>query len=150
MEKNLENNNCFDAITKKALKNDINDYSIISLAFVGDAVWSYFVRDKLVRSKTSKVNELHKCTTKFVKATSQSFILTKLNLTESESELIRRARNTKTNNKAKNSSEKDYKLATAFEALLGYLNLTENYKRLNLILNISYDIINKELLNGEE
>lgn len=131
-------------------KNNINDYSVLSLAFVGDAIWSLYVRDRLVKEKTSLVNELHKTTTQFVKAGRQSYILDRLNLTEEELAVVRRARNKKTNNKAKNSSEKEYKEATAFEALLGYLNFIGNNERLNLILNNSYDIIIKDFLGGEK
>lgn len=136
----------FSNINQTCLKHNINDYSILSLAFVGDAVWSMFIREKLVRDHTFKVNELHKITTKFVKAKSQSFIISHLQLTEQEDEIVKRGKNVKTNNKAKNATEKEYKEATSFECLIGYLKLTENYERLNLILNNSYDIILKELM----
>lgn len=132
----------FKTIEQSPLKNNLNDYNMLALAFVGDAVWSLFIREKLVRESVSKVNELHKNTTKFVKASGQSFALSKLSLNEDEQNIVRRARNTKTNNKAKNASEKEYKEATSFECLIGYLELTENYERLNLILQRSYDIIN--------
>lgn len=136
----------FSNINQTSLKHNINDYSILSLAFVGDAVWSMFIREKLVRDHTFKVNELHKITTKFVKAKSQSYIISHLQLTEQECEIVKRGKNVKTNNKAKNATEKEYKEATSFECLIGYLKLTENYERLNLILNNSYDIIIKELM----
>lgn len=135
-----------DEIKQVPLKHNINDYNILSFAFVGDAVWSMFVREKLVREHTFKVKDLHKETTKFVKAKGQSFIINHLILTVQENEIVKRGRNVKTNNKAKNASEKEYKDATSFETLLGYLKLTENIERLNLILNMSYDIIIKELM----
>lgn len=136
----------FENIKQTPIKHNLNDYNMLALAFVGDAVWSLFVREKLVRESLSRVNELHKNTTKFVKASAQSYVVEKLNLTEDELDVVRRGRNTKTNNKAKNSSEKDYKLATSFECLIGYLELTENIERLNLILNESYDIIKNEFM----
>lgn len=134
----------FEEINQLPTKHNMNDYSILSLAFVGDAVWSLYVREKLVREHTLRVNELHKETTKFVKAKAQSYIIDCLELTEKEKEIVKRGRNVKTNNKAKNASEKEYKEATSFECLIGYLKLTENYERLNLILQCSYDIINNE------
>lgn len=133
-------------IEQEKIQHNINDYSILSLAFVGDAVWSLFIREKLVREHTFKVKELHKATTQFVKAKSQSYIIKNLNLTDIENEIVKRGRNVKTNNKAKNASEKEYKDATSFECLVGYLKLTENYERLNLILSASYDIIKKDIL----
>ena len=133
-------------LKQEKLQHNINDYSILSLAFVGDAVWSVYVRERLVREHTYKVKELHKTTTQFVKAKSQSYIIQKLELSEAEKEVVKRGRNTKTNNKAKNASEQDYKEATSFECLIGFLKLTDNFKRLNLILSNSYDIIIKDIL----
>lgn len=135
-----------EQIKQIPLEHNINDYSVLSYAFVGDAVWSLFIREKLVREHTLKVNDLHKATTKFVKAKSQSFVIKKLCLTDLEKEIVKRGRNAKTNNKAKNASEKEYKEATSFECLIGYLKLTENVDRLNLILKDSYDIINNEIV----
>lgn len=129
---------------------EIKTYSMLSLAFLGDSIHSLFVRSKLVNDKTFKVKELHSKTTKFVKAKSQSFVLEKIMevLLEDELQVVKSSRNAKTNNIAKNSSIKDYKYATAFESLLGFLALQNNFTRLNLILNLSYDIIKKEIENN--
>jgi len=129
---------------------EIKSYSLLSLAFLGDSVHTFFIRSKLVNDKTFKVKELHSKTTKFVKAKSQSFVLDKIleKLNEDELKIVKSARNAKTNNIAKNSSIKDYKLATAFECLIGYLTLLNNFSRLNLILNLSYDIIKQEIENN--
>lgn len=130
-------------------EKEVKSYSMLSLAFLGDGVHSLFIRSKIVNDKTFKVKELHGKTTKFVKASSQSFVLNKILdvLTEEEVQIVKSARNAKTNNIAKHSSIKEYKLATAFESLLGFLALTKNFQRLNLILNLSYDIIKKEIEN---
>lgn len=127
-------------------EKEVKSYSMLSLAFLGDSIHSLFVRSKIVNDKTFKVKELHSKTTKFVKASSQSYVLNLLmeKLTEQEMQIVKSSRNAKTNNIAKHSSIKDYKLATAFESLLGFLALTKNYERLNLLLNLSYDIINNE------
>lgn len=127
-------------------ENDVKTYSMLSLAFLGDAIFSLFVRNKIVSEKNFRVKELHSKTTKFVKAKSQSFIMLNIldKLTEDELQVVKSSRNAKTNNIAKNASVMEYKYATAFESLLGYLSLQKNYDRLNLILNLSYDIINNK------
>ena len=124
-------------------ENDVKTYSMLSLAFLGDAIFSLFVRNKIVSEKNLRVKELHSKTTKFVKAKSQSFIMLNIldKLAEDELQVVKSSRNAKTNNIAKNASVMEYKYATAFESLLGYLSLQKNYERLNLILNLSYDII---------
>lgn len=130
-------------------KPELLSYSLLSLAFLGDSIHSAFIRAKLVNDKTYKVKELHSKATKFVKASSQSFVLENIleKLTEEEKRIVNSARNSKTNNIAKNASIKDYKNATSLESLFGFLALSNNFKRLNLLLNLSYDIIkNKENL----
>lgn len=129
---------------------EVKSYSMLSLAFLGDGVHSLFVRSQIVNDKTFKVKELHSKTTKFVKASSQSLVLDKIMdiLTEEELQIVKSSRNAKTNNIAKHSTIKDYKSATAFESLIGFLALTNNFERLNLILKSSYDIIKKEIENN--
>ena len=110
----------------------------LNLAFVGDAVWTLFVRDYFANNTNYKNTFLHKLTTKFVKASYQALALDKLqeNLTNFEKDLARRARNTKMNTVSKNASIADYKKATGFEAIIGYLYLTENFERIKEIFNI--------------
>ena len=124
---------------------EIRNLNPQSLAFVGDAVFSLYIRHKIVLADKEKPNDQHKHTTHFVKASGQSDIIKNIEniLTEEELKIYKRARNYKTNNIAKNSSVTDYKRATGFEALLGYLYLTNNKERLNEILNLSYEIILK-------
>lgn len=110
-----------------------------TLAFVGDAVHSLFVRQTIVLAKKTKIKDLHSATVSFVKASSQSEAIEKLlevfNTTELS--IYKRARNYKTTNIAKNASVGEYKRATGFEAVLGYLYLSGQNKRLQYILNIS-------------
>lgn len=107
-----------------------------SLAFLGDAVFSLYVRLKICSHSTAKSGVLHKKTTEQVKATHQSELLIKLLpiLTDKEQQLVKRARNTKVNNMAKHASAEQYKLSTAFEALLGYLYISGNFDRLKYLL----------------
>ena len=114
-----------------------------SLAFVGDAVFSLYIRQRIVVSNDLKPNAEHKLTTDFVKASGQSEIIKAIEniLTEEELRLYKRARNYKTNNIAKNAKVVDYKRATGFEALLGYLYLIGNMDRLTEIMQIGYEAI---------
>ena len=108
----------------------------VSLAFVGDAVYSLYVRTLFCTSTQAKSGELHKNSTRFVKATAQSTALDIIEpiLTEKEKDVLRRGRNTKTNTVSKNASLADYKKSTAFEAVIGYLYLSGQKDRLNEIL----------------
>lgn len=107
------------------------------LAFVGDAVCSLYIRSFLVSKGNQKTSVLHKTANTYVKASAQSELLKKImpSLTEEEKAVVNRARNYKTNNKAKHSSLEDYKYATGLEALLGYLYLSNQTERLLNILN---------------
>lgn len=125
---------------KQSNKQDNFEASLnncLNLAFVGDAVWTLFVRDYFANNTNYKNNYLHKLTTKFVKAGYQAKALDKLqdNLFELEKDIARRARNTKMNTVSKNASLADYKKATGFEAVIGYLYLTENFDRIKQLFS---------------
>ncbi len=108
------------------------------LAFIGDAVFSLYVRTEICLKNNVKTNELHKLSTDYVKASGQSDFMESLlpNLNEFEMEVYKRARNYKTANIAKNAKVNDYKRATGLEALLGYLFLCGKNERLNEILRM--------------
>lgn len=109
--------------------------SSLSLAFLGDAVWSLLVRDYFCNKTTFKNNNLHKLCTRFVKASFQAQAVESImqELTEEELGVFRRARNTKMATVSKNSSLADYKYATGFEALLGYHYLAGDFERIQWI-----------------
>ena len=109
------------------------------LAFVGDGVYSLYVRHKLVMSEKLKGKDLHNQVTNFVKASGQSNFIEKILPLFSERELavFKRARNHKTLSQAKNASIVDYRRATGLEAVLGYLYLSGNKERLNELLELS-------------
>lgn len=108
------------------------------LAFVGDGVYTMFIRNKIVLEHKAKSGELHKLTTDYVKASKQSVAIEKLLpvLSEDEVSVYKRARNYKTASVAKNASVQEYKRATGFEAVLGYLYLAGDDERLNYILRL--------------
>ena len=122
-------------------EEDVFSMPSTSLAFVGDALFSLFARTKVI-DIFAKSGKFHKMATKIVKAESQAKMLDCLidGLTEREQSVVRRAKNAHTTSKSKNAGLADYKKATAFEALLGYLYLTKNEKRLNEVLKTSFEV----------
>ena len=102
------------------------------LAFVGDAYWTLYVRRMLVEKSNGKVNLLHQQANKYVCAVAQSGFYNKIVpfLTEAESGIAGRARNSDCNTRPKNCTLAEYKMATAFEAVIGYNLLIGNKKRL--------------------
>ena len=111
--------------------------SPITLAFIGDAVYTLYVREKLVFQKDEKGNELNKKTSAVVKAAAQSEFVLKILplLTAEESAIFRRGRNAKKTTKAKSASVMEYNNSTGFEALIGYLYVTGNLERINYLLS---------------
>ena len=109
------------------------------LAFVGDSVYTLFIRTMLAEKFDVKSGKLHTLANEYVKAGGQSDAVENVMhiLTEDELAVFKRARNYKTHSVAKNATVVDYKRATGFEALVGYLYLIGNYERLNQILNLS-------------
>ena len=124
--------NLGDKLSKKSARL----LSPITLAFVGDAVYTLFVREKLVFESDRAGCELNKRTSAVVKATAQAEFVRKIMplLTEEEVEIFKRARNTKKNTRAKNASVSEYNASTGFEALIGYLYLIGDLDRLNFLL----------------
>ena len=120
-------------------KKTILDLNPQVLAFIGDGVYSLYIRERLVTTTDLKGVKLHNATTNFVKAVGQSNFIEKLlpMLSEVELRVFKRARNHKTQSVAKNASIRDYKRATGLEALLGYLYLSKEYDRLNEILGMA-------------
>ena len=122
-----------DVLTKKKA----NNLSPIVLAFIGDAVYSLYVRERLVFSSDLKTGKLSEKTVESVKATSQAKFFKDIEnlLTEEELALYKRARNAKKPTKSKSASVSEYNSSTGFEALLGFLYITGNIERLNFLLN---------------
>jgi ribonuclease-3 family protein len=111
-------------------------------AYIGDCVYEQYVRSYLISKPYKSVHDLHKKATAFVKASAQAEILLHLQdeLTAKESDIVRRGRNAHPHTVPKNADIGHYHLATGFEALIGYLHLTENFERLEYILQKSVEI----------
>ena len=118
-------------------KMDARQLNPLVLAFVGDAFFSFYVKTERLNLNKSKVNSLNSDSSKLVNARSQRDMLFKIidELSEEELDVVHRGRNSNIHSKAKNFSIEEYRHATAFEALIGYLYLIEEYDRLEYILN---------------
>lgn len=115
---------------------DVNLLSPLTWAYIGDAVYELYIRNKLINETNMKPHKLHIEAIKYVKAKSQAEKLNEIfdSLTEEEQDIVRRGRNTQNHHVPKNSSVEEYMKSTAFEALIGYLYLTEQQERLKEIL----------------
>lgn len=114
---------------------DYTQLNGLALAYVGDAVYEVYIRDYLVESGQTRPNTLHKMATHYVSANAQAMLmeamLTAKVLTETEELFYRRGRNAKSHTSAKNADVTTYRVATGFEALMGYLHLTKQLDRLD-------------------
>ena len=117
---------------------DIRTYSPLTLAYIGDAIYELVIRTILVEKGNTQVNKLHQRASKLVKASAQSAIIEKLKpyLTDEEMGVFKRGRNAKSFTMAKNASMSDYRRATGFEALMGFLYLTEQWDRMLELIKI--------------
>ena len=118
---------------------DTNTYSPLVLAYVGDAVFELFVRTLLLSHGNAPVHKLHKQSISFVKAKAQADTIHYLmdGLSQEEQDIVRRGRNAKSGTIPKNADVAEYKYATGFETLLGYLYIKGDYARLLELLKQS-------------
>ena len=117
-----------------------------TLAFVGDAVFALYVRERLAMGVSGTVHRLHQLSTDYVKASAQARIIRVLlaELTEDEATIFRRGRNVKTTTMPRNADMQAYRQATGFESLLGYLHLSDQQDRLKELLDRAAAIIEQE------
>ena len=118
--------------------HDIRSYSSLSLAFTGDCVYDLMSKSLIIRMGNRPVNAMQKETSRLVQASAQSSMMRVMqeHLTEEEHAVYRRGRNTKSVSPAKNQSITDYRRATGFEALIGYLYLQKEYRRIVDLIKI--------------
>jgi len=136
----LDNTFCGDdflpeAIRGKLSNKDIEMLSPIVLAYIGDGVYELFIRNVIVSRGIWLPKKFHKESVSFVKAKAQAELLEAIkgDLTEEENDIIKRGRNAKSGTIPKNADMMDYKNATGFEAMIGYLYLLGRYSRLKEI-----------------
>lgn len=111
---------------------DLKTYSPLTLAYIGDGIYDLIIRTIIVEKGNAPVNKLHQRVSNLVKAPAQAALLHTIEdkLTEEELAIFKRGRNAKSFTSAKNASITDYRIATGFEALMGYLYLTDNIPRI--------------------
>ena len=120
---------------------DIKTYSPLALAYIGDGIFDLVIRSIVVSKGNTKANQLHQYTSHIVKAASQARMIEALEeeLTEEEADVYRRGRNAKSPTMAKNASMVDYRKATGFEALMGYLYLKDDFERIVELTKLGLD-----------
>ncbi|WP_256762321.1 Mini-ribonuclease 3 [Cohnella sp. WQ 127256] len=114
--------------------------SPVVLAYVGDAVFEIYIRQRLVAGFNRKPNELHRAATSYVSAAAQAKLLQRWMplLTEEEADIVRRGRNTKSGQPPKNADPADYRHATALECLVGHLYYQGAKERLEQLVNLAF------------
>lgn len=125
---------------------DIREYSPLTLAYIGDSIYDLVIKTLVINEGNKPVQKLHAETSSFVQASAQSKMMRVLQeiLTEEEHAVYKRGRNAKSVSPAKNQSITDYRRATGFEALMGYLYLKKDMKRLIELVKIGLDSLKKE------
>ena len=124
---------------------DTASYSPLVLAYLGDAVYELAIRTLVVNEGNRQVNKMHKESASLVKAGTQMEFLLAIEdeLTEEEKSVDRRGRNAKSVTMAKHATMKEYRMATGFEALIGYLYLQGRLERLAELLGLGLDRLGK-------
>lgn len=132
-------------------EQDIRSYSPLTLAYIGDAVYDLIIRTMLVEQSNAQVNRLHKRASGYVKASAQKELLFLIEeaLTEEEKGVYKRGRNAKSFTSAKNASIGEYRVATGFEALIGYLYLTGRMGRALELVRLGIEKKKKTHEDGE-
>ena len=125
---------------------NIQTYSPLALAYIGDGIYDLVIRTLVINAGNKQVQKLHKETSALVQASTQSQMMREMqeHLSAEELAIYKRGRNAKSVSPAKNQSITDYRRATGFEALLGYLYLEKNWKRIIDLVKIGLDSLERE------
>lgn len=125
---------------------DIQTYSPLALAYIGDCVYDLIIKNLMLSKGNRQVQKIHQDTSKLVQASTQSLMMRTMqeHLTEEEHAVYKRGRNAKSVSPAKNQTVTDYRRATGFEALLGYLYLKKEWKRMVDLVKIGLDSLKRE------
>ena len=129
---------------------DVNMITVITLAYMGDAVYEVYIREDLIKKGIAKVEDLQKEAIKYVSAKSQARILKYLldigYLSNEEIDVVKRGRNYKRGSHPKNTDIITYKNSTGFEALIGYLYLSDKIDRVTEIVNFILEEYDEEMV----
>lgn len=126
---------------------DIHSYSPLALAYIGDSIYDLTIRTMVVERGNTSANRLHYRTSRLVRAHAQSAMMAYLmpELTDEETAIYKRGRNAKSYTMAKNATVADYRRATGFEALMGWLYLTDQTERMLELIKIGLSGYRKEM-----
>ena len=123
----------------------VNLLNTTALAYVGDAAYEVVVREKIIERFPKDAGRAHKAAVKYVSAAGQAKAARTMIeagfLTEDEERLLKRARNHRSMSRPQHADPKDYKYATGFEALIGYLHLMGRSGRIDEIVTEAFRII---------
>lgn len=125
---------------------DVQEYSPLTLAYIGDGIYDLVIRTLVINRGNKQVQKLHQETSALVQASAQSRMMRVLQekLTEGEHAVYKRGRNAKSVSPAKNQSVTDYRRATGFEALMGYLYLKKDWKRMLELIRDGLESLEEE------
>ena len=126
---------------------DIRTYSPLALAYIGDAVYDLVIRTVVVERGNTSPNKLHKKAVAYVNARIQARMVEALldELTEEEQTIYKRGRNAKSYTTAKNATVIEYRKATGFEALCGYLYLAGKQERMLSLIRRAIELVEMEI-----
>lgn len=130
---------------EELLKNiDLQTVSMQTLAFIGDAVYNVYIRTYLASLNNKKTGLMHKDSIKYVSAKGQAMIMDNITgiLNENEIKIYKRGRNTNIHTVSKNVDVIEYKKSTGFEALIGYLYIKKDTKRLDYLIKKCIECVN--------
>lgn len=126
---------------------DVKSYSPLVLAYIGDCIYELVIRQLVMNKGNRAVQILHAESSHLVQASTQSLMMREMqeHLTVNEHAIYRRGRNAKSVTAAKNQSITDYRRATGFEALMGYLYLNHEHKRMLELIEIGLNSLDETL-----
>ena len=117
---------------------NVKEINVLVLAYLGDTIYEDYIRKYLINTGIGNVNDLQKESLKYVSANGQADFIKKLLdedfCSEEEIGIIKRARNNSSKSHPKSCDVVTYRYATALEALIGYLELSDNKKRIDEIM----------------
>ena len=136
-------------IQKEQFEYDLKNDNILNLAYIGDAIFDFLSRDYIIKRycKVLKINEINEKNVFFVKASNQAYIVDILIdnkfLTDDEILIYKRGRNAHTKKRIKSATMVDYRKATGFEAVIGFLYYNKKIDRIYEITNKYFEILDK-------
>lgn len=119
-------------------EQEVRSYSALAFAYIGDSVYDLIIRTMITSKGNNRPNKYHRQVIQYVNANAQTRMMDKMKpfLTEEEKTMFRRGRNAKSISCAKNQSHHDYRIATGFETLIGYLYMTGQMERIMELISV--------------